>query len=165
VVPAVRSGDVRSADNFALDVELFGEPDHERTGDAVSEGTGNIDQSQSPRSDVPGQELPDHLAAVFGDEIGFVFLGVGSEQYITSTGKVKHGAWRETPYAWPRQADELTAEVLSAVAAGADVYFTPSLSANPLRNFKKRKRLPVSALWADLDDNPHPKHRRARRRA
>jgi hypothetical protein len=99
-----------------------------------------------------------HLAAVFGDQTGWVFIGIGTGQYVTDTGKVAHEHWAERSFRWPTQADEIIDEITHAVRAGGDVYFTPSLSENPVRekpgNPKHgRKARPVHCLWADLDNN------------
>lgn len=99
-----------------------------------------------------------HLEAVFGDQAGWVFIGIGTGQHLTDTGKVAHEHWAEKSFRWPAQADEIINEITRQVEAGADVYFTPSLSENPVREKPKnakhgRKALPVHCLWVDLDDN------------
>jgi putative DNA primase/helicase len=99
-----------------------------------------------------------HLDAVFGDQTGWVFIGVGAGQHLTESGKVAHEHWAERSFRWPAQADKIMDEISSAMADGADVYFTPSLSENPVREKAKnpkhgRKPRPVYTLWTDLDDN------------
>jgi P4 family phage/plasmid primase-like protien len=97
-----------------------------------------------------------HLKAVFGDQTGWVFIGIGSGQYVTDSVKVDHKNWDEQSFRWPAQSDEIVTCITEATAAGADVYFTPSLSSNPVRKTTKnpkhsRKPLPVRVLWSDLD--------------
>jgi Protein of unknown function (DUF3631) len=99
-----------------------------------------------------------HFDAVFGDQNGWVFIGTGTDQYVTDSGKVAHGHWAERSFRWPDQAEEIVAFITEQDEAGADVYFTPSLSSNPVRKKTKnpkhsRRPLPVHALWSDLDDN------------
>lgn len=99
----------------------------------------------------------DHLADVLGEDVdGWAFTGVGSEQYVTTTGKVAHGAWRDRAWMWPSQAGELAAYLAERDAAGDDCYVVPSLSSNPVREGTKRRQIPPGYLWADLDGIPHP---------
>lgn len=79
---------------------------------------------------------------------GYVFFGRGHEPYRTDTGAVQYRRWEERPFSWPRQADDA---LDYATNTDADVFFTPAKSENPLRGSAKRKPLPVSWLWADID--------------
>jgi len=97
----------------------------------------------------------DHPIALFGETEGFIFVAHAADRYVTDTGKVAHHDFSEASYSYPRELDRLVADVDRWVAAAHDVWFTPSLSGNPLRESTKRKKLPVSALWADLDDTKH----------
>lgn len=100
-----------------------------------------------------------YLDAVFGETVGWAFVAFGTDHKVTDTGKVEHGSWRESALRWPAEADQIVEAICDGVAAGADVYVTPSLSANPVRKIstaKGRKPLPVSTLWADLDQIDHP---------
>jgi hypothetical protein len=97
-----------------------------------------------------------HLGAVFGGQAGWLFIGTGTGQYVTDTGKVKHGHWEERSFRWPAQTDEIVAFIAEQVAAGGDVYFTPTLSENPVREKPKnakhgRRPHPVHTLGCDLD--------------
>ncbi|MBA3286822.1 MAG: hypothetical protein H0U21_02180 [Acidimicrobiia bacterium] len=112
----------------------------------------------------PG-DTGEHLDAVLGEVRGHLFVGFGSDQRVTASGKVEHGTWNERSFRWPTQRTEIVEAVRHGVVSGADVYFTPSLSENPVRKLSAsvpgrkeatRKPLPVSALWADLDGEPHP---------
>jgi hypothetical protein len=99
-----------------------------------------------------------HLDAMFGEQTGWVFIGLGTGQYVADTGKVRHEHWAERSFRWPDQADEIVEHITREAEAGADVYFTPSLSENPVREKPKnakhgRKPRFVHCLWADLDDN------------
>jgi putative DNA primase/helicase len=95
------------------------------------------------------------LHDVLGDGPGWVFIGRGTEQYKTDTGKAAHGKWTERPFQWPDPFENIDAWVTET--PDADWYFTPSLSENPIRKNqnkgKGRKRLPVWTLWSDLDDD------------
>jgi hypothetical protein len=80
---------------------------------------------------------------------GWAFLGVGSYPYLDG-GHVRHRSFREKPYSWPRQEDQLAYSVLNAAESG-DAYITPNLSENPLRDSRRRRSLPSFHLWCDLD--------------
>jgi hypothetical protein len=81
---------------------------------------------------------------------GWVFLGIASEPYADDHGRVHHRSWRERSYSWPRQAEQLVYSTLNN-ADRCDVYATPGLSENPLRDSQKRRSLPSRFLWCDID--------------
>ncbi len=91
----------------------------------------------------------EHLAILFGDdaEPAFVFIGEGHDPATTDTGAVQYDRWNERPFVWPDDADAIAELVGSSTA---DLFVTPARSANPVRS-ARRKRLPSSWLWADID--------------
>jgi hypothetical protein len=101
-------------------------------------------------------ETRQHLEAVYGAQTGWTFIGIGRGGHWNN-GKYRHEEWTEHPYRWPDQADEIVTAIAEAAPTG-DVYFTPALSENPVRQKAKnpkhaRKPRAVATLWADLDDN------------
>jgi hypothetical protein len=118
---------------------------------------GSRSHKSYPQDNQSEQSSKAHLEAVFGDQTGWVFIGVGTGHYVADTGKVKHKHWVERSFRWPAQTDEVVAFITEPVEDGAaDVYFTPTLSENPVREKPKnakhgRKPLPVRVLGCDLD--------------
>jgi hypothetical protein len=104
----------------------------------------------------------DHMSAVFADQVGWVFIGQGTGQHLTASGKVEHKHWREDPFRWPAETDKIVERLASDDTA--DWYYTPSLSENPVRKLSSdpnrktatRKPMPVSVLWADCDGDHDP---------
>lgn len=99
--------------------------------------------------------IREHLELIHGpigdpDTVpGYVFEGRGHDPQRTDSGAVQYARWEERPFSWPREADDAIAY---ATNTDADVFHTPAKSANPLRGSTKRKPLPVSWLWADIDN-------------
>lgn len=91
----------------------------------------------------------EHLTILFGDdtEPAYVFIGEGHDPTTTDTGAVQYDRWNERPFVWPDAADAIAELVGSSTA---DLFVTPARSANPVRS-ARRKRLPSSWLWADID--------------
>jgi hypothetical protein len=84
---------------------------------------------------------------------GWVEVGIGSDPYVSPTGKVEHRSWEDRPFAWPRQAEAMI-DFLAVTSVGADVYVTPGMRTNPTRNLAKTTVLPVAYLWAEVDGDP-----------
>jgi putative DNA primase/helicase len=103
-----------------------------------------------------GRATAAHLEAVLGDQTGWVFLGIGTDQSRTDIGKVTHNNWQERSFRWPAQTGDIIDVINVALEGGADIFYTPSLSENPLRERDKRKPKPVATLWADLDGDHDP---------
>src|SRR5689334_19416113 len=77
-------------------------------------------------SGVLAADVGQYLGAVFGNDVGTVFLAVGSAPYADG-GRYKHGHWTELRFAWPAQEASLVRAVLSHAETGSDVYVCPYL--------------------------------------
>jgi hypothetical protein len=95
------------------------------------------------------------LERIFGDVSGYTFIAEGNDRYVEN-GKVRHRKWQERPFRWPAGRDKLAAHVAAIDSREGNCYYTPALSANATRRKDKRHCLPVSTLWADLDEARHP---------
>lgn len=90
-----------------------------------------------------------YLWLLHGGTEGWVFAACGTPR-LGESGKVEHPDFEDQPFAIPRQLDDLV-EYLLAASESKDTWVTPGLSHNPTRLLAKRKSLPSSFLWADLD--------------
>jgi hypothetical protein len=102
-------------------------------------------------------DLRRYLDLLYGDQVGWVMVASGTPTLDPATGKVVHPDFEEKSFSWPRQSNVLVdtlVEFILATSARKDVWTTPGLSDNPLRDSKKRRSLPSRHIWAEVDNDP-----------
>ncbi len=91
-----------------------------------------------------------HCWLVYGDTPGWVFVAHGTP-VLGASGKVEHPDFSERFFRLPAELDNMVAHI-TGLADVCDVWLTPGMSENPMRDMKRRKPLPSRWLWADLDN-------------
>jgi hypothetical protein len=87
---------------------------------------------------------------ILGETQGYFILVIATGQYFNDNGKYSHESWREIPYLWPDQRDELIELTLDESDDGADIYFTPLLRTQPDRS-QDTPHLPGRWVRCDAD--------------
>jgi hypothetical protein len=98
-------------------------------------------------------DLRRYLDVLYRGLVGWAVVCFGTPQPDEAAGKITHPDFAEKTFSWPRQADALVEFVLT-VSEHKDIWITPGLSDNPLRDSKKRKSLPSRYCWAEVDNDP-----------
>lgn len=102
--------------------------------------------SSAPRGEMEQadqvSQLRHHLDTVFRDSVGYAHMAWEYQRRSQS--------WRERPYAWPDEADQLVSDLLNMAASGADVYVCPNI----LRGKQRVMGSAVdrSLVHSDVDD-------------
>lgn len=77
----------------------------------------------------------------WGKQKGYVFLAVRNPETK---------AWKDLPFKWPEQREEVQRTLVKAKESSNDVYWAPAVYSSSRRHREKAK--PSRVLWADLDD-------------
>lgn len=87
-------------------------------------------------------QLRHYLDTVFGDSVGYAVMAWEYQR--------RNQSWRERPYAWPDEADQLVSDLLNRATSGADVYVCPNI----LRGKERVMGSAVdrSLVHSDVDD-------------
>jgi AAA domain len=85
------------------------------------------------------QVLEEFFSFMWGNETGFVYLPTKSDG----------GEWRKVMYPWPKSKDAVIQHVITASAAGKDIYFSPAIFNEP-RPVKENVK-GSHVLWVDFD--------------
>ena len=83
---------------------------------------------------------------------GFVFISTGERQ--TGAKKCISGTWKDQPFEWPKQKNEIIHYIKQQDDLGKDVYWCPHVFSSPRR--KAEYALPVKCLHSDLDEAKPP---------
>lgn len=122
-------------------------------GRATPEGTDNnntVPTVTGERTGYPhSSALRDYLDAVFADTPGNAVMGLGTDPYLTDTGRYAHRDWSQSDFAWPAEADRLHRSILQAAYLG-DVYLCPYLMLGAKRH--QSSAVELKLVHADIDD-------------
>ena len=83
-----------------------------------------------------------YLVSLYADHVGTAIVGLGMAPYLTNSGRYRHTLWREVPFRWPAQAEELECAIVEA-AQDCDVYICTVLMAGD-------ERTPAAAVHRDV---------------
>jgi hypothetical protein len=94
-------------------------------------------------------DLREYLDACYGEGEGTAFMALGTDPYLTETGKYEHRHRDETAFAWPAEADRLEREIAQSAHLG-DVYVCPYLMLGDKRH--KSSFVELKLIHADIDN-------------